>query len=151
METKVIPAKKYFCVTRTASLEKIPKVAMEEADAIVEEAKAAKAVLSGPMEFIYFGASNDKEAPFSMEIAMPVSEDVKGAKGKYFTKQLGEFKCMSYIHKGSFSDIKNVYEQLFMELKKKNYTHTPQVREVYLEWHSMDSPDNQVEIQIGIE
>lgn len=150
VETKSVPVKKYFCVTRTATLEKIPEVAMQEADAIMEEFAKLNVQAAGPMEFIYFGSTYDPDGALSIEIAIPVSEDIKGS-GKYSVKQLGEFKCISHLYSGDFSRVNEVYEMLFADLAKNGIKHTPQVREVYHEWKSMNSPDNRVEIQIGIE
>lgn len=150
MQTKHISPKKYFCFMGQTTLNKISAFASPEIDPLMEEAHKLGLEPSGPLEFIYFDATDDKDKPFTLWIALPVKNEIPVSNSKYSFKTTDDFKCFSHIHKGDISQVYQVYDKIFAELFSKGVKPTNQIREVYENWESVVSPENITEIQIGI-
>jgi effector-binding domain-containing protein len=131
------------------TLKEIQAVAMREIEKMYQEAEKLGLKEIAPMQFVYYGCSDDMEAEFTLEIAMAVDQE-KPYEGKYRFKELEGFTCASTTHKGDINQIGNTYEQFMPELVKSGRQVSDQTREVYLNWVAPDSPENVTEIQIGI-
>lgn len=149
MQIKTIQPQNYFCYTTKTTLNQINEVASREVEALYAQAQKLDLEPQGPLEFIYFDCTNDKDKEFTLEIALPVKDNGR-ADGKYQMKNFGIFKCMSYVHKGSLEDLYEVYDSIFENLHKEGQKPGNQVREVYLDYKSMDSADNVTEVLVGI-
>lgn len=115
----------------------------------MEEAKNAGIEPEGPMEFIYFGASDDVDKEFTLQVGLPVT-DKKPCSKNFNFKNTSPFKCVSYQYKGDVSKMFDVYSVLFAKIYQKQYKPIDEVREVYINWEHLTSESNLTEIQIGI-
>lgn len=147
METKVIDSKIYAFVELKTTLNKLHDDVEKVADKFIANA-TQKLELVGPMEFIYFDATEDKDKEFTLRLAFPVSQE-KEVNGINF-ERAGNFKCASHEHAGSVSDLHPVYDKFFGEIISQNLKPTNQVREVYHQFTTMEASDNLTEIQIGL-
>jgi predicted transcriptional regulator YdeE len=151
MEKKFIPAKKYFAFTTRTTLNKIQSVAITEADKLIGNLEALQLEPIGPMEFIYFDCTADREKEFTLEIAMPVKEVKENIPVGYSFVTHEDFKCVSHVHKGELTKLHDVYEEIFSEIWNKSLKPTNQIREVYTKYFDTFSADNITEIQIGLQ
>lgn len=151
MQTKTIQPKKYFCFVGQTTLNTISKEVGAEVDLLFEEAHKMKLEQNGPLEFVYFDSTEDKNKPFTLWIALPVKSEKPLTNSKYSFKEQGEFKCYTHIHKGDVSDLYEVYGNLYNDLFSKGMRPTNQIREVYEKFETLVSPENITEIQIGIQ
>jgi effector-binding domain-containing protein len=151
MQTKKIHSKNYFCFIVTTTLNSINEVALHEVDPLFAEAGRLQLKQAGPLEFIYWDCSSDRNKPFTLWIALPVMDAVPlEINHKYSFKDVSDFKCASYVHKGSIAEIGKVYGNIFAEIFELKIQPTNQIREVYQKYEALVSPENITEIQIGI-
>jgi effector-binding domain-containing protein len=150
METKIIPSKKYFCYMEQTTMNLLPKVIEREIHNFTAEIKKLGLKEAGPMEFIYFNCTEDADKLFTFLFAMPVETLIPLSGAKYFFREMEDFKSLSYIHKGDLLEMFQVYERIFKEVDDRGLKHTSQVREVYIKYEDIKSPDNVTEIQVGI-
>lgn len=149
METKVVSPKTLFYNEGTTSLNKIIEYSDTAVKALLNEVDASGIEATGPMEFIYYGVTNDPEKQFILQIGLPVKEKKPSSENFKF-KTTSPFKCVSYKHKGDVSRIPEVYENLFQQLDKEQLQPKDEIREVYVKWEHLTSANNITEIQIGI-
>ncbi len=147
MEVKNVDPAKVFYHSEETTLNGVHGVANREIDKMYDEAKKMGLEEVAPLQFTYFGFS--PETSFTLEIAMVVAEE-KPYKGQYKFKDMDEFKCASTIHNGSINKIGETYEKFMPELVKSGNKMTDQIREVYLKFIDLDSPENVTEIQVGV-
>lgn len=149
METKTIKPKTYFFSEGTTTLNNIHSYADKAVPALLEQIKKSGLEESGPMEFIYFGASNDMNKEFTLRIAVPVKKTKAATDGfQYITT--GAFKCVSSEYKGDVSKMYPEYQKMYEQIYANQYQPTDEIREVYRQWENPASEKNITEIQIGI-
>lgn len=151
MKTKHIDPQIYFCLKMTTTLNAIHETAGQEAHGVYAQVAELGLQVTGPMEFIYFDCTSDRDKPFKLYIALPVAEMVPLTSNKYSYHEADSFDCQAYIHTGDIYQLGQAYEELFKELYKNGIQPSNQIREVYTHYIDMDSPENITEIQIGIQ
>ena len=151
MEKKIVPSKNYFTVVTTTTLNKIQEVAARETDKLIAGINELKLEPVGPMEFIYFDCTEDREKEFTLEIALPVKETNAQLPKEFSFKKHPDFQCVSYVHKGELTNLYDVYDKLFTDMWNNSLRPTNQVREVYVNYRDVFSADNVTEIQIGLQ
>jgi effector-binding domain-containing protein len=151
METKKVSNRKYFSLSATTTLNQLPQLAGREVELLYAEAQKNNLSITGPVEFIYFDCSAQKDQPFEFVIALPVTQEYLPENGKYSIRELAEFNCFSHIHYGDVSDLHPVYGKLYEEIGRGGLMPSNQIREIYEKFVSLESPENITEIQIGIQ
>lgn len=157
METtlKTEPAILTLGTGRTLSPDEIPKFALDTTGPLYQKIQHAELQSNGAMVFIYRFAGNKTEC----RIAVPIKET-----GRDFTKETAKgevapfqfakhepFKCLAGTYKGSMKGIMKAWDELANAAHAKGLKTNMLGREVYNYWVAFDSPDNQTELQIGIE
>jgi effector-binding domain-containing protein len=152
METKFIEPKKVVAGSFETTLNKMNAEVNPFIENLMTALEQAGLKPSGPMEFIYKGASSDMDKTFLLEIAQPVSGDAdpKNLSG-FKLKETPAFTCVQHRYKGKMDGIMNAYDQLFANISKESLAPTDEVREVYQNWVSLSSDQNIVDIQVGIQ
>lgn len=150
MTTKNIQPKKVFYGSLKTTLNKIQTDCEPVVNSIYADVEKYGIQPTGPMEFIYHGATGDMDKEFDLEIALPVAKIEKPEWSQFDFKETNDFKCVSEEYKGSMENIYGTYEKLFGQIDSDGMKSTEEVREVYQNWVSFSSDENIVEIQIGI-
>jgi effector-binding domain-containing protein len=104
---------------------------------------------SGPLVFVYHDL-NDPGKPFTLDVGFGVPDD-SAAFGGYKVRKVEPFKCATVLFSGPLSKVPEAYNKLMGALPPMNLKPTTTVREYYLYWETPDSPNNIVQIQVGIE
>ena len=152
METKLIEPKKVVAGSFQTTLNKMNEEVNPFIEKLMTALEQAGLKPSGPMEFIYKGATSDMDKSFLLEIAQPVTGDSKiGSISEFKLKETSAFTCVEHRYKGKMGGIMKTYEQLFASISKESIAPTDEVREVYQNWVSLSSDQNIVDIQIGIQ
>ena len=141
METKVVNPKTYFYKEGTTTLNKIHEYADTVVPEVIQEMQKAGIEEAGPMEFLYYGATNDMDKEFTLRIAVPVKEEKPCSDGFHF-KKTNDFKCVSSEYKGDVSKMFPVYEQMYQHLATKQLQPNDEIREVYIQWENPASDKN---------
>jgi len=108
-------------------------------------------VLRGGPVFVYHGVTGEPNKPFDLRVGFPLKHDPKedGPDG-FETRMLEEYTCVSYYYTGPVDQLPQVYRQVMPQVYRAGHRPTGETREVYLHWVAPDSPNNVVEIQVGI-
>ena len=150
METKEIQAKKVFVAKLKTTLKTIAQESEPVLNALMQDVEKFGIAPAGPLEYIYFGATNDLDKEFDLTIALPVTADAKADESTFSIEEAEAFKCATQVYEGHLDNMMSTYDELFKELDWNKIEPTDQIREVYQKWEGLSSDKNIVEIQIGI-
>ena len=117
---------------------------------LVREAVKHDLQITGPVQWHYFGFSGDGTRPFTLEIALPVSECVPDYDGSFHFKRTEPFKCVSLMHEGAWTTIAKSYDRLMAFIASENLELLSISREVYVNADLHDPDANLTEIQVGV-
>lgn len=118
--------------------------------AMFSSAVENKVPLTGPLMHFYHGAPH--RAPdkgFKMETGFFVPEGVKEL-GDFKVRELPRFKCATMLYIGPGRRIGDAWQKLYRALGDKGLTPTDEERELYLYFEASDSPNNIVQVMVGI-
>ena len=149
MEQIAVTSKLYFYLEGKTTLNEIGAFGAQNVDKVFEEAQKAGLEKAGPLEFIYFDASGDKDKEFVLHIALPVKEKKQAPQGFHY-RQTTRFKCLKEQHKGPISELGEVYDSIFEYVWNHSLKTTNEIREVYHAFEHPNSIDNLTEIQVGL-
>jgi len=117
---------------------------------LMEAAKEEKVGLHGPVVHFYYGAPHrDPAKRFKMETGFFVPEDAPGV-AKFKRRKLPAFKCATILYIGPAPQIGEAWQQLYRSVRDQGLTPTDEERELYLYWEGVDSPNNIVQVQLGV-
>jgi effector-binding domain-containing protein len=149
MEREIIAPKLYFYLEGKTSLKQLMEFAAPTVDLAYAEAARLELEKTGPIEFVYFGASSDQDKEFTLQIGFPIKTEKQTDNSFQFRKS-ADFKCLKFNYKGPMNGIGDEYEKLYEYLWNNSIKHTDEIREIYHLFEYPDSPNNVTEIQIGL-
>ena len=120
------------------------------AKALFREAVNSDLHITGPVQWHYFGFTGDPNQSFTLEIALPVDRVLEGYDGTFHFKRTGNFKSVSVIHEGNWSDMPAGYGRLMKFMEMNGIAGSGVNREVYLNVDFAHPEASMTEIQIGI-
>lgn len=103
----------------------------------------------GPILFIYTGVQEDISKPFTLQIGTQVADNTKLEGFK--VRKTEAFRCATILYTGALSNMSKVYEKLMPAALAAGYKPTGEARELYLYFENPESPNNVVQIQLGIQ
>lgn len=104
---------------------------------------------SGGMVFTYKGLTGAENQEFDLRIGWFIDRPVAAGSGIDSSDEPA-MKCATLIYRGSLAHIKEAYGMLYGQIGMRGLTPTPISREVYLYWEGPDSPNNIVQVQVGV-
>lgn len=117
---------------------------------LYKEAADHQLLVTGPVQWHYFGFVGDASKPFTLEIALPVSEVIAGYDGSFHFKRTDIFKCVSLIHEGPWHELPSSYQRMMQFIQEENLVALGINREIYINT-DFEHPDaNITEVQIAI-
>lgn len=149
MEKISVSPKLYFYVEAKTTLNHVKECGEKQVQEVFEEAAKAGLEKTGPLEFIYFNASMDREREVTLQVALPVKE-AKHTDQHFHYRKATNFPCLSYRHQGSIQQMDEVYDELFEHIWNQSIKVNNEIREVYHAWEGPESNNNLTEIQIGL-
>ncbi|MBC8107831.1 MAG: GyrI-like domain-containing protein [Anaerolineae bacterium] len=139
----------YFYSSTETTLNQIGQVVPETLPKLFAAIKENNVEVTGPMIFVYHGATQDRDKPFKLEIGFTVAPGAKEA-GDFKVRDLEPFHCASVIYSGPITQVGVAYQGLFTELFGAGLQPTGETREMYLYWESPESPNNVQVIMAGV-
>ncbi len=108
--------------------------------------------LDGDVLFTYTLASKDAgdDEPFTLRCGYVLSE-VPDAFAEFDTEPMQPMKCVSYYYTGPYSHLPAAWMQVSTAVQMAGHETTGHSREFYLYHETAESPNNVVELQVGIE
>lgn len=149
MEQIAVKPKLYFYLEGKTTFNEIGDFGAQNINKVFEEAQKAGLEKTGPLEFIYFDATDDKDKEFVLHIALPVKEQKQIPQGFHY-RQAKPFKCLKERHKGPISELGEVYDSIFEYVWNHSLKKANEIREVYHSFEHPHSTNNLTEIQVGL-
>lgn len=147
---QTIPVKHYVSGSIETEFKSMGEPVGKTLTAIINAGKEKKLVLPGPVLHFYYGAPHrDPAKTFKMETGFFVPEGIKTV-GDFKVRELPEFKCATILYVGPAPRIGDAWQALYRSLGAKGLTPTDEERELYLYWEGVDSPNNIVQVQVGV-
>lgn len=117
---------------------------------LFKEAVKHNLSITGPIHWHYFDFTGDESKPFTLEIALPVSDFPVEYDGKFHLKRTEPFKCASAVHEGGWLQIPITYGKLVQFITNEKLTPVAVNREIYINVDFKNPEANVTEIQMGI-
>jgi hypothetical protein len=147
---QTIPAKQYLQGGFETDFKGMDGPIMKTLTEVMEAAKENKVVLVGPLIHYYYGAPHrDPEKRFKMETGFFVPADSTTV-GAFRTRKLPPFKCATILYVGPAARIGDAWQALYRSVRDQRLTPTDEERELYLYWEGAESPNNIVQVQLGV-
>lgn len=106
--------------------------------------------VAGSQIWQYTGSDGNPDTTFLLEICVPIKE-FKGDSGKFEFGVLPEIKCLSVIHKGSWSKMGATYGEMMAEIAQKKMSISGICREIYTHCDFENEANCVTEIEIAIQ
>lgn len=146
-----IPAKHYLAGGIETDFKAMGEPVAKTLTEVMEAAKENKLLLPGPVVHYYYGAPHrNPEKRFKMETGFFVPQETTDV-GAFKTRELPPFKCATILYVGPATHIGDAWQALYRSVRDEGLTPTDEERELYLYWEGVESPNNIVQVQVGIE
>ena len=149
MRVQTIPAFRYLYQSSRTTLADISAVATRTVGDMQAAIQDGKFHPNGPLVFVYHDMM-DPSQPFNLDIGFVVPEGTS-AFGSSKLQKTGSFKCATVLFSGSLEHLSAAYGKVMGGVGHAGLKPTGTTREVYLYWEGPQSPNNVVQIQVGIE
>jgi effector-binding domain-containing protein len=104
---------------------------------------------SGPVVLVYQGATGDPAQKFALEVGIVVAKDQQPV-DDFKVRKLAAQKSATVLFTGAPRNIGKAWEKLMGSLFAAGHQPDGEMREYYLYWEGVESPNNVVLIQVGI-
>ena len=142
------PTPFFYASTQTTMAEIGPA-----ADRIMASLHAATreghAMGAGPPIFIYHGMTEELNKPFELQVGLPVPPDTKPY-GEFKVRTLDAFHCATVIYSGPVESLGKAYDKLIGQMLEAHLSPGNESREIYFFWEGPESPNDALQVQIGI-
>lgn len=150
MIVQTIPAKQYIFGSIETDFKNMGKPVVATLTALGEKSREEKKALFGPVLHYYYGAPHRApDKAFKMETGFFAPDGVKDI-GDFKVRELPAFKCASVLYVGPGTRIGDAWQNVYRSLRAQGLTATDEERELYLYWEGVDSPNNIVQVQVGV-
>lgn len=147
-----VPAFTGLTAAAELTIPAIPTFAEKASSNLMRLADARAIPIVDAPVFVYTGVGVGANDTFRLQIALPVPPDtqLEGVDDQFALISYEPFRCAAFDFHGPMMHIGEAYPQAMNALKEAGHTPVEQSREVYKWWVAYDSPDNVIEIQLGI-
>jgi len=149
VRVKETAERQYLCAKKELKIAEMHEYAPATIKQLMEKAADLKLMQGGPVLFIYYGFHGDPEQKFTVEIGVPIYANETASAGAFYVRKVPKFKCASAVFQGSLSQIGEAWEKFVPTAMTKGEA-TEEGRELYLYWEGHDSPNNIIELEIGL-
>ncbi len=151
MVIQTIPATHYVHGGFETDFNNMGEPVVQTLTELMTAAKENEVGLHGPLVDFYYGAPHrDPGKRFKMETGFFVPAD-SPAVGKFKVRELPTFKCATILYIGPAPRIGDAWQKLYRSVRAQGLIPTEEERELYLYWEGVDSPNNIVQAQLGVE
>jgi hypothetical protein len=142
----------YFFLSSRATVAELPSLAPALSKRLFVLLKEAGIPSFGPLLMIQRGASEDPRKPFDFEVGILAPKDTKPFR-EANVRFLAAFPCATTVATGNFAGEggKAAFMTLFKAAAEQRRIPTSEFRELLLFWESEASPNNLVQVQIGLQ
>jgi effector-binding domain-containing protein len=149
MRVQMIAPLTFFYATSHTSFSQIIEPIMREIPVLQHLIASGQVKSSGPILLIYHDPSENLDARFDLDIGLPIRES-RTADGEFHIRPLPTFRCATVIFRGPMKFLPAAYNKLIPDMIAGGLNPSGETRESYLVWKGASSPDNVVQIEVGI-
>ncbi len=151
MTTQTVPAFSALVEEARLTVPKIPAFAEEASISLMRVTEECGIEITAPPVFVYTGAGTGENDLFTMQVVFPVAPGTKfEGNDRVGMLEFEAFRCASFDFRGPMMHLGEAYPVAMNALQSEELVAVEQSREVYKYWVGYDSPENIVEIQLGI-
>jgi effector-binding domain-containing protein len=151
MRIQMMPPADYLYASSHTSFDDISAPASQTIPALGKLVTSGTVQAAGPVLFVYHDPSENPSVPFDLEIGLPLRAAPASPIDGFTTRKLPAFRCATVIYRGPMKLLPKAYDKLIPEMIAAGLVPSNQTRESYLVWESPDSPNNVMEIEVGID
>lgn len=145
-----LPAVTYVYGSAETTFEKITEPIAKFMPVLEKAIDDGKIRPVGTFMFVYKGVAEDMSKPFTMEVGWLASAEKSKAVEGLKTRKIEGGKYATLIFTGPVSKISKAYEKVMPAAAAAGMVQGGEVREVYLYWEGVESPNNVVQIQVPV-
>ena len=150
VRVKEIAARTYLCAKKELKLPEMAEFAPAAITRLMKTATELKLSQGGPVIFTYLGFYGDPTQTFTAEIGVPIPKgEAVPANDDHYVREAAKFKCAAAIFQGPLNKIGEAWQTFAGSAIAKGEP-TGESRELYLYFEAVDSPNNIVELQMGL-
>jgi effector-binding domain-containing protein len=151
MRIKEIPEKQLFCAKKEVKMAEVPAFTAETLPAIVRKATELRLGQNGPLMLTILGYQGDPSQSFTIEVNFPYWTKNDDYEGPYVYRTAPKFKCASLIYQGPISGTSAAWGKLVEAAIGAGHQPVAESRELFLNFENPESPNNVIELQLGID
>ncbi|MBL0739602.1 GyrI-like domain-containing protein [Chryseolinea lacunae] len=118
---------------------------------LFQEAVKQKLFITGPIHWHYFGFTGEPDKPFTLEVALPISEAPADYDGVFHIKRTEPFKSAVTVHEGNWQTLPDAYGRLIQFMHDNKLKPNGATREIYINSDLHAPAANVTMIQMGVE
>ncbi len=150
MHTATTPETLVLATSRTLTIPQVSTFSAAAIPGLEADAHAQGLTFTGPWIFVSHNLPQDATTTFSLMICRAV-EPTGDYHGEYALEALPPLPCATLDYRGPLQGIfEGGYTPLLEQVLQSGIPLTGEIREVYHVWTTPQSPDNHVEIQVGL-
>lgn len=149
MRVQTLPAFNYLYQSSRTSFAEITATATRTIGELQTAIHDGKFHPDGPLVFIYHDMM-DLSQPFTLDVGFAVPEGTS-AFGSSKVQKTEAFKCATVLFSGPLSHLSDAYGKAMESVGRAGLKPTGTFREVYLYWENPQSPNNVIQIQVGVQ
>ena len=139
----------YLCMKKELKIDEMHEFAQEAITKLLETATEARLGQGGPVMFTYFNFQGDPNQTFTAEIGLPIAKEGAPKTEGLYVRKAPKSKCASAIFQGPLPKLGEAWQSFAAGAAAKGEL-TGESRELYLYFEAFDSPNNIVELQMGL-
>jgi hypothetical protein len=149
---RTFPGVTYFYTSGETTLRGLPEHIRQMMPAAANAVEESHARVVGAPLLVYHSTRSDPDAKFTVDIGFPVAEGTAApAAGPFKVKKLPPFRCVSLLYTGPISGLAAAYERLAATAPGgKPAAPAEESRQMMLYWEGEESPNNVLQIMIGL-
>ena len=145
------PAVTYLYTQQETTIAGLGQVIPGMLEKLMEAIEGGGVQMRGAPLFIYDGATGEMDKPFKLQVGFPVAEGTKVDAADLEVRQLEPFHCATVLYSGSMANVGQAYQKVFTDLFAAGLKPAGGSREMHMYFESPESPNNVMQIQVGVE
>jgi predicted transcriptional regulator YdeE len=141
--------RQYLCAKKELKIGEMHEFAITTIKQLMEKATELKLMQGGPVLFVYYNFHGDPDQKFTVEIGVPIFSEGGANTGAFYVRKVPKFKCAAAVFQGSLAQIGEAWQKFVPAAMSKGEP-TEESRELYLYWEGHDSPNNIIELEMGL-
>lgn len=143
------PIERFVSGKAKTTLATLPQAIGQTFMGLLQQGNLEATRFTGPAIFIYRGSDGAPNTEFDFSAGFQVLPDEPTPQG-FEMSTLPAFRCATLYYTGSLANLPQAWQTAMEKVTQAQLRPTGEQRELYLYWEDPQSPNNVIEIQIGV-